>query len=144
MVDVLARSRSSSVAAMLVGTLAGLVVIGLYFGAGLLVGGWSVSEFLTHLSTETVGYLLSMIVLSIGFLGLPIATYLRFDLITPLGILVLVIIGWLVLGAVQGILSLQTIFGLALYVAYFSPVPIVLYAILGVGEYLYRTKTNSR
>lgn len=142
MVDVLSRSRSSSAAVTLVGTLAGLVVIGLYFGAGLLVGGWSLSEFLTHLSIETVGYLLTMIVLSIVFVGLPIATYLRFDLITPLVILVLVICAWLTLGAVRGILSPQTIFGLSLDAMYYSPVAVVLYAIVGGGEYFFRDETG--
>lgn len=133
MVDLLARSRSSTAAAAIVGTLAGLSVICLYVVAGLLVAGWSVSEFFSHLSFDTIGYLLSMIVLTIGFVGLPIATYLRFDLIAPLVILVLVICAWFTLGAIQGTLSPQTIFGLALYATYYSPVAVVLYAIVGGG-----------
>ena len=144
MVPLVRRSHSSVGAAAIVGTLAGLAVVSCYFGAGLLVGGWNFSEFLTHLSVGTVGYLLGMIVLSTVFVGLPIATYLRFEVIAPLVILVLVILGWLILGAIQGILSLQTIFGLALYAAYLSPGAIVLYAIFGGGEYLFRTKTSSR
>lgn len=144
MVPLVRRSHSSVGAAAVVGTLAGLAVVSSYFGAGLLVGGWNFSEFLTNLSVGTVGYLLGMIVLSTVFVGLPIATYLRFEVIAPLVILVLVILGWLTLGAVQGILSLQTIFGLALYAAYLSPGAIVLYAIFGGGEYLFRTKTSSR
>lgn len=144
MVGLIARSRSSGTAAAMIGTLVGLFVISLYLGAGLLVAGWSVSEFLTHLSVDTVAYFLGMIVLTIVFVGFPIATYLRFDLIAPLVILVLVICAWFTLGAIQGVLSPQTIFGLALYATYYSPVAVVLYAILGGGEYLYRTKTNSR
>ena len=143
MVALLARSHTSTAAAALVGTLFGLAVVCLYFGAGLLVAGWNVSEFLTGLSIDTVGYLLGMIVLVIVFIGLPIATFLRFDLIVPLVVLVLVILGWLILGAVQGILSLQTIFGLALYAAYLSPIALVLYAIFGGSEYWFRTKTSS-
>lgn len=144
MANLLARSPSSTAAAALVGTLVGLAVVCLYFGAGLLLAGWSVSEFLAHLSVDTVGYLLGMIALVIAFVGLPIAMFLRFDLIAPLAVLVLVIFGGLIVGAVQGILSLQTIFGLALYAAYLSPIALVLYAIFGGSEYLFRTKTRNR
>jgi len=140
----LERSHSSSGAAALVGSLVGLAVVCMYFGAGLLLAGWSISEFLTRLSVDTLGYLLGMIVLVIIFVGLPIGIFLRFDLITPLVILVAVVLGWLILGAVQGILSLQTIFGLALYAAYLSPLALILYAVFGGGEYLFRTKTSSR
>ncbi|QLG49351.1 hypothetical protein [Natrinema halophilum] len=142
--SLLPRSHSSSAAAALVGSLVGLAVVCLYFGAGLLLAGWSISEFLTHLSVDTLGYLLGMIVLVITFVGLPIAFFLRFNLITPLVVLVAVVLGWLILGAIQGILSLQTIFGLALYAAYLSPLALILYAIFGGGECLFRTKTSSR
>ena len=144
MVALLARSHSSTAAAALVGTLVGVAVLCLYFGAGLLIAGWSVSEFLAHLSGDTVGYLLGMMVLVIAFVGLPIAIFLRFGLITPLAILILVVLGWLIAGAVQGVLSLQTIFGLALYAAFLSPIALFLYAIFGGSEYLFRAKTNSR
>ena len=144
MVALLSRSHSSTPAAALSGILVGLAVVSLYFGAGLLMAGWSVSEFLAHLSIDAIGYLLAMIALTFAFVGLPIAVFLRFDLITPLVVLVVVILGWLAVGAVQGILSLQTIFGLALYAVYLSPIALVLYAIFGGGEYLFRTKTNSR
>lgn len=144
MVALLARSHSSTAVAALVGTLVGLAVVCLYFGTGLLVADWSVSEFLAHLSIDTIGYLLSMIVLVITFIGLPIAIFLRFDLIAPLMVLVVVILGWLIAGSVQGILSLQTIFGLAFYAAYLSPLSLVLYAIFGGSEYLFRTKASSR
>lgn len=144
MIDILRRSNSSFSAAAIVGSLVGVAVISLYIGTGLLVAGWSLSAFLNQLSIETISYLLGMIALSIAFIGLPIATHLRFDLITPIAILVLIILGWLTLGAVQGLLSFQTIFGIALYAAYLSPGAIVLYAIFGGGEYLYRTKTSSR
>jgi|GEM_PF-1270539 hypothetical protein len=144
MAALLARSHSSTGAAALVGTFVGLVVICLYVGGGLLVAGWSTSEFLAHLSVDTVGYLLGMIALVISFVGLPIAVFLRFDLLASLVILGLVIFGWLVVGVAQGVLSLQTVFGLALYAAYLSPISLVLYAIFGGTEYLYRTKTSSR
>ncbi|MFA9516899.1 hypothetical protein ACERIT_06735 [Halopenitus sp. H-Gu1] len=144
MVALLARSHSSTSAAALVGTLVGIAVLCLYFGAGLLIAGWSVSEFLAHLSGDTVGYLLGMMVLVIASVGLPIAIFLRFGLITPLAVLILVILGWLIVGAVQGVLSLQTIFGLALYAAFLSPIALFLYAIFGGSEYLFRAKTNSR
>jgi len=105
-------------------------------------GGAPVSSSL--ISVDTVGYLLGMIALVISFVGLPIAVFLRFDLLASLVILGLVIFGWLVVGVAQGVLSLQTVFGLALYAAYLSPISLVLYAIFGGTEYLYRTKTSSR
>lgn len=136
-------SRTSTGVAALTGTIVGLVVVCLYFGVGLLVAGWSISEFLTHLSVSTVGYFIGMIVLVVAFVGLPIAGLLRFHLISPLVVLVLVILGWLTVGAVQGLLSLQTVFGLALYAAFLSPIALVLYGVLGGGEYLFRTRTSN-
>lgn len=144
MVVALARSRISTGAATLVGTLVGLGVVSLYLGAGLLVAGWSINDFLTHLSTDTIGYFAGMIVLVIAFVGLPIAGFLRFHLITPLGVLVVTLLGWLILAAVQGLLSLQTIFGLALYAAFFAPIALMFYGVLGGGEYLYRARTSNQ
>lgn len=142
MVGSMGRSRTSTGTATLVGSVVGLATVCLYLGAGLLVAGWSISEFLAHLSAGTVGYFLGMIVLVVAFVGLPIAGFLRFRLITPLGALVLILLGWLTLAAVQGLLSVQTIFGLALYAAFLSPIALVLYGVLGGGEYLFRTKTG--
>lgn len=143
MVVPLEQSRISTGAATLVGAIIGLSVVCLYLGAGLLVAGWSISEFLAHLSAGTLGYFVGMIVLVVAFVGFPIAGFLRFHLFTPLGVLVLVLLGWLTLAAIQGLLSLQTIFGLALYAAFFSPIALVLYGVLGGSEYLFRTKTRS-
>lgn len=142
MVVPLERSRTSTGAATLVGAVVGLAVVCLYLGAGLLVGGWSINEFLAQLSPGTIGYFLGMIVLVVASVGLPIAGFLRFHLITPLGVLVLVLLGWLTLAAVQGLLSPQTIFGIALYAAFLSPIAIVLYGVLGGSEYVLRTRTD--
>lgn len=101
MVVPLERSRTSTGAATLVGIVVGLAVVCLYLGAGLLIAGWSISEFLAHLSVDTVGYFVGMIVLVVAFVGLPIAGFLRFRLITPLGVLVLELLGWLLLAAIQ-------------------------------------------
>jgi hypothetical protein len=133
------RTRSSTGAAALAGTVVGLAAVCLYLGAGLLVGGWNSGEFLAHLSAETVWYFGGTTALVVAFVGLPVAGYLRFDLVAPLAVLVVMLLGWLALGAVQGLLSAQTIFGLALYVVLFSPPALVLYAVLGGGEYLART-----
>jgi len=143
MVDTLERRRSSIGAAALAGSVAGLVVVGVYLGSGLLVAGWSIDEFLARLSAGTVGYFAGMIVLVVVFVGLPVAGFLRFRLLTPSIVLLLVVLGWLTVGAIQGLLSLQTIFGLALYAAYLSPFAIVLYGVVGGGEYLFRARTSS-
>jgi hypothetical protein len=144
MIALLERSRASTGAAVLVGGASGLVVVGVYLGAGLLLADWSLSEFLTHLSVSSVGYFLGTIGLVVAVVGLPIAGALRFDLRTPLVVFVLVILGWLTIAAVQGLLSIQTVFGTALYAAMLSPLYLVLYGVLGGSEYLYRTRVSSR
>lgn len=140
----LERSRTSTGAAALVGAAIGLAVVSAYLGGGLLVADWSVSEFLAHLSVSSAGYLAGMIVLSVAVFGLPVVGALRFGLTAPLVVLVLVILGWLAVGAAQGLLSLRTSFGLALYAALLSPAYLVLYGVLGGSEYLLRTRATGR
>ncbi|MCD2203553.1 hypothetical protein [Halobacterium sp. KA-6] len=136
------RRQTSTGTAALVGTVVGLGVVCLYLGLGLLVAGWSINDFLVRLSPGTVGYFVGMIALVVASVGLPISVFLRFQLVSPLVVLVLAALAWLILGAVQGLLSLETIFALALYAAYLSPIALVLYGVLGGGEYLFRTETN--
>jgi hypothetical protein len=138
------RSRASTGAAALVGGASGLAVVGVYLGAGLLLADWSISEFLAHFSGSSIGYFLGTIGLVVAVVGLPIVGFLRFDLRTPLVVFVLVIIGWLTIAATQGLLSIQTIFGIALYAAMVSPLYLVLYGVLGGSEYLYRTRFTGR
>ncbi|HKL28951.1 MAG TPA: hypothetical protein VJ898_06745 [Natrialbaceae archaeon] len=144
MIALLERSRASTGAAALVGGASGFAVVGVYLGAGLLLADWSIGEFLAHLSGSSIGYFLGTIGLVVAVVGLPIAGALRFGLRTPLVVLVLVIIGWLSIAAVQGLLSVRTIFGIALYAAMLSPLYLVLYGVLGGGEYLYRTRVTGR
>jgi hypothetical protein len=144
MVTLLERSRVSTGAAALVGGASGLAVVGVYLGAGLLLADWRLSEFLAHLSVSSTGYFLGMTGLAVAVVGLPVVGFLRFDLRTPLVGLILVILGWLGIAAVQGLLSIQTIFGIALYAAMLSPVYLVLYGILGGSEYLYIARVSDR
>lgn len=138
------RSRTSTGVAALVGAAIGLVVVGVYLGAGLLVADWSLNEFFTHFSVGSVGYFLGMIAMTIAVFGVPVAALLRFNLTAPLVVLVLLILGWLIIGTVQGVLSLQTIFGLALYAAFLSPLYLALYGVIGGGEYLFRKTATSQ
>lgn len=140
--DVLERSRTSTVVAALVGATVGIGAVGVYFGAGLLVADWGLSDFLANLSPGTVGYSVGMIALVVAVVGLPIVGVLRLRLVTPLVVLVLVLLGWLTLGAIQGLLSVPTIFGLALYAAFLSPIVLLLYGVIGGSEYWVRTRTN--
>jgi hypothetical protein len=138
------RRRTSTETATLVGAAVGLAVVSLYLGAGLLAAGWNIDEFLAHLSPGTLGDVLGMIGLVVAVVGLPIAGFLRFELFTPIAVIVLAVLGWATVGAIQGLLSLQTIFGLALYAAYLSPFALVLYGVLGGSEYLFRTRTANQ
>lgn len=139
---VLERSRTSTSVATLVGVAVGLAVVGVYLATGLFVADWRIDEFLAHLSASNLGYFVGMILLTIAVFGLPIVGFLRYDLTTPLLVLGVVVLGWLVLGSIQGLLTLQTIFGLALYAAMLSPIYLVLYGVFGGGEYLLRTKAR--
>lgn len=138
------RSRTSTTAAALVGATIGLAVVVFYLSAGLLVADWSVDEFLANLSVDSVGYFVGMMVLVVAVFALPIGGFLRFDLIAPLAVLMLVILGWLTIGTVQGLISHRTSFGLAVYAALISPIYLVLYGVLGGSEYLLRTRAISR
>lgn len=144
MAALLHRSRTSTGMAVLIGAAVGLVAVGVYLSAGVLVADWSSSEFVAHFSVGRAGYFLGMIAMAIAVFGIPIAALLRFNLTTPLVIFALVVLGWLTIGTVQGLLSLQTIFGVALYAAFLSPLYLVLYGVLGGGEYLFRRRAISR
>ena len=138
------RNRPSTGVAVLVGAAIGFAVVSVYLCAGLLVADWSISDFLAHLSMSSVGHLVGTIALAVAVVGLPIAGFLRLDLTAPLVVLMLVILEWLTTGAVQGLLSLQTMFGLALYAVLLSPIYLVLYGILGGSEYLFRTRATGQ
>jgi hypothetical protein len=142
MAALLDRTQTSTGTAALVGAVVGLAVVGLYMGGGLVFADWSLGEFRAHLSANTVGYLVGMIALGVAIFGVPIAGFLRFNLIAPLVVLAVVVFGWLTLGAVQGLLSFQTVFGLALYATFLSPIYLLLYGVLGGSEYLLRTRTQ--
>ena len=77
----------------------------MYLGVGLLTADWSTGEFLAHFSASNVGYFVGTIALVIAVIGLPIAAFLRGGLTAPLVVFVLVVLGWLTIGAVQGVLS---------------------------------------
>lgn len=138
MPSLIERSRSSTPTAVLVGSSLGLVVLACFVVAGLLVADWSISEFLAYLTLEVAGWLVLMTILTVGIVAIPVVASLRFGLYAPLAVLGLVAIGWLAVGVGSGILSAQTVFGLALYAAMLSPLYLVLYGVLGGGEYLLR------
>ena len=139
---VVERSRTSTSVATLLGVAVGLAVVGVYLASGLLVADWRIDEFLAHLSARDLGFFVGTILLTVAVFGLPIVGYLRYDLTSPLLVLGFVVLGWLVLGGVQGLLNLQTVFGLALYAAMLSPIYLVLYGVFGGGEYLLRTRAR--
>lgn len=136
----LEQSRRSTPTAALVGIALGVAILALYVVAGLLVANWSVSEFVSFLSLEVVGWLILATAGTVSVFAIPVACYLRFDLYTPLAVLVIVVVGWLTIGVASGLLTVQSVFGLGLYAVLLSPLYFVLYGVLGVGEhYLRRT-----
>lgn len=141
---ILERSRTSMRTAAALGSAVGLAAVLGYVLAGLLLAHWSTSEFLANGTVETIWYLVGMTALVVAVVAIPIVVFLRFDLVAPLVVLALVGPVWLTIGTLQGVLSLESSFGLALYAAVFSPVYLVLYGVLGVGEYLLRARGRGR
>lgn len=133
---------TSTRTATIIGVALGVALLGLFVVAGLLVANWSIADFLAHLSLESVGYLLLVTVLGVATVAVPVAASLRFRLVAPLTIFGLVVAAWLGIGVTSGILSTQTVFGLALYATMLSPLYLLLYAVFGGGEYLLRHRVT--
>lgn len=128
------QSRSLGVAS-LVGVGVGVSVLGLYVVGGLVVAGWSVDDFLAHLDVEVLGSLLLAGGIAVSCFAVPVAAYLRYRVVSPLVVLLLVVLGWVAYGAATGLLTPQTVFGLAIYALFLAPGYLVLYGVVGVVEY---------
>ena len=120
--------------ASLIGIGVGVVVLALYVVGGIVVAKWGVSEFFARLTVEIVGGLLFAGALAVAVFAIPVAAYLRYRVVSPLVVLLLVIVAWLAQGFATGVLSIQTVFGLALYAMYLSPLYVVLYVVVGWVE----------
>ncbi|WP_232701739.1 hypothetical protein [Halobacterium wangiae] len=125
--------------ASLVGVGVGLGVLGIYVAAGLVVANWSVEDFLANLDGEVLGVLVLVGGVAVACFAVPVAAYLRYRLVSPLVVLVTVVLGWLGYGAATGVLTSQTVFGLAVYAMYLAPVYFLLYAVFGgLERYVHR------
>jgi hypothetical protein len=144
MIPVVPGSRRSTSAAALAGTAAGVGVLAVYLGAGLLFAEWSVGEFLSRPSLGTVaslGFTGGMVVASVA---LPVALYLRYRLLAPLSLLGLATVGWFAYGALSGVLTTETAFGVALYLFFFAPFLAALALVAAGGEYVARQRGSLR
>lgn len=140
MVTAATKSSPSAGKVSLIGTAIGTSVLLLYLVAGLLFGSWNIGEFLSHLTIETVGSLLLLGGMGIATFALPVALFLHSRIIAPLVLLGVIVMGWLVYGFVSGIIGAGAIFGLGLYAIGLSPLYIVLYLLLGGGEFYARRR----
>ncbi|QLD89167.1 hypothetical protein HWV07_09030 [Natronomonas salina] len=127
-------SSRSTRDALRIGVATGVTILCLSLVTGYFVGGWSLSDFLTHLTPATVGWVVLASGMAIAVFAIPIAAYLRLQVVAPLVILGLLLLGWIGLGLGQGI-PLTAVFGLALYALYLSPVYLLLYLVCGGIEY---------
>ncbi|WP_330632957.1 hypothetical protein [Halocatena halophila] len=118
----------------------GVLVVVVYVVAGLLFGGWSITEFINHLSVETVGWLLVLTVSTIAVVAIPIIAYRQFNLVIPLVVFGLVVLFWLGIAVGNGLLMVETIFGLGLYAIGLGPVYLLVYLGGGSVEFLVRTR----
>lgn len=124
--------RLSSV---LSGIALGVGFLALYLAAGLLFAGWSVAEFLDHLTAEIVLWLLVASAVVIAVVAVPVFLYRQYRFVSPIALLAVVLVGWVVAG-----LSIGAVFGLSLYVFGLAPLYLVLYVVLGVGERYLRNR----
>lgn len=130
--------KSSTGTAALIGIAIGVGMLALYIVGGIVVAQWGLSEFFDRLTFEIVGLLLLAGAFAVAVLAIPVAAYLRYRVVSPVVVLLLVIVAWLAQGFATGILSIQTVFGLALYAMYLSPLYVVLYLVVGWVEYRVR------
>lgn len=133
-----ASGRRSLGGASLAGIGVGLSVLALYVVGGLLLANWSVGDFLAHLGPGVVGTLLLAAGAAVACFAVPVAAYLHLRLVSPLVVLVVVLVGWLASAAASGLLTSQTVFGLAVYAASLIPGYVVLYVLAGGVEYAVR------
>lgn len=126
--------------ALLLGATVGFGALVLYVVGGFAVGGWNLQDFLAHLTVETVGSLLLAGGIAMAVFAIPVAAWLRFHLVSPLVVLIVVVTGWLVYGAAIGILTAQTVFGLAIYALYLVPLYVALYLVTGGVEHVVRRR----
>lgn len=129
------RERRSLESASLAGVAVGVGVLCLYVVGGLVVARWSVGDFFAHLTPEVVASLSVAAAVAVAVFAVPVAAFLRYRVVSPLVVLALVVVGWLGLGWAQGVLSVQTVFGLALYAMFLAPLYLGLYVVLGYVEY---------
>lgn len=129
------EKKQSVEMASLAGVGVGLGVLGLYVIGGLVVAGWNVQEFLGHLTIGTIGSLIVAGGIAISVFAIPVAVLLRWQLVSPMVVLVLAVVGWLGYGAATGILTAQTVFGLAVYAMFLTPLYLGLYLVAGGVEY---------
>ena len=135
-----AGSDTSTGTALLLGGGLGLGVVVLYLASGLVAAGWSVTDFSTNLTLETVGTGLLLAALTVVTFAIPVAAYLRFHLLAPVVVLAVVLLGWFGYAAATGVLTSDDVFGVGLYVVGLSPLYVVCYALGGTVEYYVRRR----
>lgn len=119
----------------LTGIAAGIGFLTLYLVAGLLFAQWSLTAFFDHLTVEIVLWLLVASLGVIAVVAVPVFLLRQYQLVVPVALLAVVLLGWVAAGLLIG-----AVFGLSLYVFGLTPVYLVLYVLLGVGELSLRNR----
>jgi|GEM_PF-2152721 len=135
--DTRAASTPRRWVAVRTGLAAGVVTLGLYLLAGIVVADWNVREFVARLSPSIVAWLVLVGGVAITVVSVPVVVYLRFRVVSPLVVLCVAIVGWTALGIGQGIAPVA-FFGLAYYAFAMSPVYLLCYLVFGAVEYRLR------
>lgn len=121
-----------------VGLAAGLGVVAGYLVAGLLVGGWNLTAFMTQLTARTALLTASFAGMVIASVAIPVSFAVRHNLRVPLGLFAAVALLWLVYAVGTTLGGSSGAFGIALYLFYLSPGLAFVLLVVGGFEYYLR------
>ena len=129
------RGQYTMSRALLIGVGVGVSVLFLYSLGGVVVARWDVANVLIHPTLDAVSTYLLLSAYAIAVFAIPITSYLRFGVVSPVVALAVVLIGWSGLGLAVNILLTTGVFSLGYYAIGLTPLYLAVYVILGGLEY---------
>lgn len=130
------RQPVSTAAATLAGIGMGLACFGLALILGILFAQWSIADFVADLTPNMVWEFSVWVAFTVITLGVPVAAYLRFRLLSPVITLAAIATYWFGLGVAASVID--HMLGLAAYAIEFAPFYVVVYLVLGAVEWFLR------
>ena len=129
------RGQYTMSRALLIGVGVGVSVLFLYSLGGVVVARWDVANVLIPPTLDAVSTYLLLSAYAIAVFAIPITSYLRFGVVSPVVALAVVLIGWSGFGLAVNILLTTGVFSLGYYAIGLTPLYLAVYVILGGIEY---------